>query len=220
MNDQSASGQQDCVILLSHQGEASQPGVPVSKEVERWGSSSSFHDNWRMTLEPEDNEASAQSQVVSVALKFLDAFYKEDLARAWPLVHPRLRVCWVQWWATANKVALQQAGYELVKVADELAPSAPTEHPLWADFERVLLRGFRKAYPLNLATCGMGVAPRVIALDTEMLYVPAEIPPDGVWKAGADSLAYPMVMQLNDSRWSVLNWASDVIPTPGYPPTL
>jgi hypothetical protein len=150
----------------------------------------------------------------------LDAFYKEDLARAWPLVHPQLRLCWVQWWATANEIALWQEGYELVKISPALASSGAKEHPLWADFERVLLRDFRKAYPLDLTTSGIGVAPRVIALDTELLYVHAEIPPGGAWEAGADSLAYPMVMQLNDNRWFVLNWASDVIPTPGYPPTL
>ncbi len=126
----------------------------------------------------------------------------------------------MQWWATANKGALRQAGYELVKSAEDLARSVPKEHPLWTEFERVVLRDFRNAYPLNLAISGIGVAPRVIALDTELLYVHSEIPPGGVWEESADSFAYPMVMKLDDSTWSVLNWASDVIPTPGYPPIL
>ena len=173
-----------------------------------------------MTFDEEDNEAIAQSEVVSTAAKFLHAFYNGELVRAWDVVHPQLRLCWVQWWATANKDALRRSGYELVATAEEIARSTPTEHPLWTDFERVLLRDFRNAYPLSLATSGIGAATRVIALDTELLYIHAEIPPGGVWEENAASFVYPMVMQLHGSRWTVLNWASDVIPTPGYPPTL
>jgi hypothetical protein len=173
-----------------------------------------------MTFDEEDSEALAQSEVVSIAWEFLHAFYKGELVKAWDVVHPQLRLCWLQWWATANKDALLQSGYELVGTAEELARGVPKEHPLWADFERVLLRDFRNAYPLSLATSGIGAASRVIALDTELLYIYPEIPPGGIGEENAASFMYPMVMQLGGSGWTVLNWASDVIPTPGYPPTL
>ena len=191
-----------------------------SKELEHSETGLGFCDDWPMTFEEEDNGASAQTDLISVAMNFLGHFYTDSLARSWPLVHPRLRICWVQWWITANTVSLQQNGYDLVQITDALASDSPTGHPLWTSFERVFFRDFREANPLDPATCRIGDVPRVIALDTELLLVHAKRPHSEVWEAGTYSDVYSMVVQLNDGEWTVLNWASDLIPTPGYPPIL
>lgn len=179
-----------------------------------------------MTFDPSElseedrEEILAQTEVTAAAWKFLTSFYGGDLVSAWEVLDPTLRLCLAQWWTEANRKSFQDAGYSPEKVAIALAQSAPTEHELWEHFERVLLRDLRKAYPLDVASAGIGASPRLIALDTELLYVHPEVPTDGLWKPDEARVAYPLVMRLTDNHWNVLNWGSDTIPTPGHPPIL
>ena len=169
---------------------------------------------------PEENreEILAQAEVATAAWKFLTSFYGGDLVSAWGVMDTTLRLCLAQWWTEANRKSFQAAGHAPEKVAVDLAQSAPMEHELWEDFERVLLRDFRGAYPLDVASAAIGASPRLIALDTELLYVHPDMPTGGIWEPDEAKAVYPLVMRLSDNHWNVLNWGSDTIPAPGHPP--
>lgn len=171
---------------------------------------------------PEENqqEILAQAQIAGEAWRFLRCFYSGDLVHAWEVMHPVLRLCWAQWWSDANRQALQATGYDFEVAAEALSQSNNGEHPLWKDFSRVILRDFRKAYPLDVEVAAIGSAPRLMALDTELLYIHPDSPTGGLWQDGETRGVYPMVMRFEEPSWLVLNWASKAIPSPGYPPTL
>lgn len=179
-----------------------------------------------MTFDPSNlpdeslEDIAAQTAVVSAAWKFLRSFYDGDFSTAWTVMHPVFRLCLVQWWAHANRDSLEATGYSVEKTAEELAQSSPGEHELWGSFARVILRDMRNAYPLDPAVAGIGSTPRVLALDTELLYVHPEPPANGLWLPGEFSMAYGLVMRLTEGQWAVLNWGSEAVPTPGYPPAL
>jgi hypothetical protein len=85
-------------------------------------------------------ETAAQIPVISAAWRFLVPFYEDkNLGAAWPHTDPTLRLCWAQWWADANRTALQANGHDLDKVAQALA-DVGGRHGLWPDFERVVIR--------------------------------------------------------------------------------
>jgi hypothetical protein len=77
-----------------------------------------------------------------------------------------------------------------------------------------------EAFPLDPEVAGIGSDPRAVALDTELLYVHPRPPTSGVWEPDEFAEAYPLLMNLNEGRWTVLNWGYDAIPIPGFPPIL
>lgn len=165
-------------------------------------------------------EAATQVPIVTTAYRFLHHFYTQgDLAAAWMDVDPLLQMCWSQWWTHANEQALTAEGYEVEEAATELARNADA-HPLWRDFQRVILRDFRAAHPLNVAKAGIGTTPRAIAPNVELLYVHRRVPEGGRWEPGASSSAVPVVLHLDGERWKVMNLGYERIPEPGWPPTL
>lgn len=171
---------------------------------------------------PEGNleEIVAQGEIASAAWDFLRFFYSGDLISAWGVIHPVLRLCWAQWWVDANRSALKKSGHGIEESAESLAQDSNGKHALWEDFERVILRDFRAAFPLDVDSAAIGSLPRAIALDTELLYVHPNSPDGGLWQPGEEREVYPLVMRLTDDKWKVLNWASDAVPTPGYLPVL
>ncbi|RJT81085.1 hypothetical protein D6T63_07900 [Arthrobacter cheniae] len=171
---------------------------------------------------PEDTrqEMIAQVQVTSVAWKFLRHFYNGDLAAAWKVMHPTLRLCLSQWWVDANRDAIRGEGLDIEVTAEQLSSQAGPQHKLWQHFERVLLRDFSRAYPLDPDRAGIGSLLRVIEMDTELLYVHPDSPEGRLWAPGESLPVYPLVIGLTNGEWKVLNWASDVVPEPGFPPTL
>lgn len=165
-------------------------------------------------------EVAAQLPVIQAAWRFLRPFYESgSLEQAWPNADPALRLCWAQWWLHANDVQLRRAGHDLARAADELS-AENTDSPLWPHFERVVLRDFRAAFPLDPTTWGIGAAPRVLGPDTELLYVHREVPQDGIWLPGATAQVVPVVLRLGDRGWQVLNLGYDRVPQPGWPPAL
>lgn len=164
--------------------------------------------------------AAAQLPIIEAAWDFLQSFYgRADLRGAWPRVHPTLRLCWVQWWLTANRGAIKAEGLALEEVAPLLAEPEPL-HPLWEHFQRVLTRDLTAAVPLDVETASIGMAPRPMGVDLELLYVHAHAPSSGVWEAEADSEAAPLVMRLTDDEWQVMNLGYEAVPVPGWPPRL
>ncbi len=170
-------------------------------------------------MELSDDEVSAQVPVISAAWRFLKPFYEDgNLAAAWPSVDPVLRLCWAQWWLHANATQVAADGH-LDQVAQTFVAETDA-HPLWPHFSRVVLRDFRAAFPLDPSTWGIGAAPRVLAPDTELLYVHRHQPAGGLWPPGATSEVVPLVMHLAEGRWCVVNLGYERVPVPGWPPAL
>lgn len=168
----------------------------------------------------DNEEHGAQAVVVDAAWRFLRPFYGAgDLFQAWPSVDPVLRLCWAQWWLTANQQALEAEGFVLAEVAQALSGDQP-DHQLWTHFQRVLVRDIQAASPIDLDEAGIGSTPRVMGIDVELLYLHGRVPPDGVWPAGASAEVVPVVMHFSEGRWRVLNLGYESIPEPGWPPQL
>ncbi|WP_422116534.1 TIGR02391 family protein [Brachybacterium sp. UNK5269] len=168
----------------------------------------------------EIDQLAARLPVTRAAWAFLEPFYEQaDLISAWPMVDPQLRLCWAQWWISANEAALEAEGYSREEVADAFVRQAGA-HPLWEQFERVVLRDFRAAMPLHPDTWGIGAAERVIDSSTEVLYVLRNIPANGVWQPGESQETVPLVMRHSAGRWRLLNLGYEQVPEPGWPPAL
>jgi hypothetical protein len=103
------------------------------------------------------------------------------------LLHERLRKQLTQQWVIDNRAAIRADGFDESEVVAGLAADSPS-HPLWIHFERVHVRGLRRVLP-DSSTWGIGVNTRVVGPDLEALYVhdTSQLPPDGVWRAGAPS---------------------------------
>jgi hypothetical protein len=165
-------------------------------------------------------ETAAQTPLIFAAWQFLVPFYVDkDLGAAWPHTDPTLRLCWAQWWADANRNALQTSDYDLDEVARALAIDNG-RHDLWPHFERVVIRDFQAACPLDSRTWSIGTAPRLVAPDIELLYVHRELPVGGYWAPNAAAEVVPLVMRLTDDVWRVMNLGSEAVPEPGWPPKL
>jgi hypothetical protein len=165
-------------------------------------------------------EAAAQAEVAIAAFKFLSAVYRGDQLQAWGHMHPILRLCWAQAWVEANRENLMSGGHDPESTAHALASSTAGSHELWEHFTSAMLREMCEAFPLDPDAAGIGSNLRAVALDTELLYVHPLPPTSGVWEPDAFSEAHPLVMNLNEGQWTVLNWGYDAIPIPGFPPIL
>lgn len=158
--------------------------------------------------------------IVEAAWRFLRPLYgRRDLRGAWPLVHPTLRLCWVQWWLSANRAAIEDKGLDVEEVAHALTEREP-EHWLWTHFQRVLTRDLATAFPIDVEVAGIGAAARPMGVDLELLYVHAQVPPSGVWEDGAEAEVLPLLMQLVGDEWQVMNLGYEAVPIPGWPPQL
>lgn len=164
------------------------------------------------------DEAISQSGVMGAGFDFLKALYGGDWIGTWDATHPTLRLCLSQFWADRNREALQLGGHDYKTVADELSATSHGDHELWKPFTDFLHNRFRDGVPLDPEAAGIGHSRREVDRDTELLYVH---PKGGfIWQPGETRLTYPLLMQLDKGHWKVLNWRSETIPVPGYPPTL
>jgi hypothetical protein len=176
-------------------------------------------------VDPHNPETGAQRPALGAAHTFLQSAVRDgDLLRAWPHVDPILRTCWAQHWLHANQIQLRTDGYDRDEVVQQFAAEAP-EHPLWTHFRRITVRSLRASVHHSIGDSPenweIGAATRVLAADTELLYVhDTATLPDGVWQPDTYSRVVPMVMRFGDNQWRVLNVGAETIPEPGWPPRL
>jgi len=173
-------------------------------------------------LDPDEfSRIRAQIPVTSAAWRFLTpALRDNDLTVAWPAVDLTLRLCWAQAWLGLNRAQAAADGYDLHEVAVALTDDAPS-HPLWRHFSRVLLRDLHGVANVDPNTWGIGANVRVVDVDTEVLYLQDMTGLEGgVWQPGQERSVLPIVMRLAHGQWRVLNFGSETVPIPGWPPTL
>jgi hypothetical protein len=174
-----------------------------------------------LAMDPEERTRFlGHMQLVSAGWSFLRRAVEEgDLRSSWSLVDPVLRRCLVQQWLLDNASDVAAGGFDREEVLEALVLDDP-EHPLWAHFERVHVRGLHRVVP-GPDVWGIGSQTRLVAPDVEVLYVHDMTGlPDGVWHPGAVSHVWPLLMRWDGSRWLVLNLGSETSPEPGWPPTL
>lgn len=176
--------------------------------------------NGGSSLDYEGEEFAAHAEVAIAAFMFLSAVYRDDQIQAWGRMHPILRLCWAQAWVEANRESLLSGEHDPEDIAHALASGTAGSHQLWELFAGVMLREMREAFPLDPDVAGIGANLRAVALDTELLYVHPQPPLSGAWEQDVFAEAHPLVMNLNEGRWTVLNWGYDAIPIPGFPPIL
>ncbi len=90
-----------------------------------------------------------------------------------------------------------------------------------ATFPGSLLRDPQGIADFDPDTWGIGANARLHAVDIELLYLQDKTGLEGdVWQPGQERFVLPVVMRLGDDEWRVLNFGSETIPRPGWPPTL
>lgn len=141
---------------------------------------------------------------------------EQDLRTAWHLTDPEFRTCLAQRWILDNEQEFASSAWERDEVVSAFEADAP-DHELWHHFERVHLRGWRQLG--DLTQFGTGTATRVVALDVEeVLLFPPEVTE---LQPGEESPAVPILLRHTpEVGWRVLNFGSEVVPQPGWPPLL
>lgn len=154
-----------------------------------------------------------QDAVMRAGFAFISTLVTGDLAAAWSMMHPDMRLAWVQHWQYDNREALGADVYDLPTMAAIMAAENGPEHPLWTQFARVMHRnlvrwGIGEGY-------GLGSFARPVGPDLELLHVhqgPAVV------HSGESALVVPLLMVLDGRRWRPLALGSATPPIPGYPP--
>jgi len=112
---------------------------------------------------------------------------------AWPAVDPLLRTCWAQLWAEPLWARMQADGFR----PDDVIAALTEESPL--------------------RTWGASGNHRLIAPDIELTYL---TPHQGPIPPGGQFIGTPFLMRYSDDAWRVLNFFSERLPQPGWPPQL
>lgn len=173
-------------------------------------------------MEPENEDLAAyiaQGPVSQAAWRFAETFWVEhDVRATWKAAHPTLRRCWAQTWLMPLRDEVRAEGYDLDEVV-EVFTDDEVEHDLWEPFARGLAVT-ANSLPVSRETWGTKVNPDYVAPDV-MLVRLLPIPSDGVIRPGESYMSVPLLMQFEeDPGWRVLNFVSEEIPVPGWPPQM
>lgn len=172
-------------------------------------------------MEPDDEDIAAyaaQHAIISAAWKFVEPYWVDhDVRAAWVATHPTLRLCWAQQWLTPMRAQARADGLNPDAVVEAFTADE-VDHPLWEPFERAALKG--ATLPVTPETWGIKANPEYLAPDVALLRL-LPTPTDGVIRPGEQYMSVPLVMQYEDGPgWRLLNFASEQIPEPGWPPRL
>jgi hypothetical protein len=160
----------------------------------------------------------ANAPARKAALDFATAHWVErDMRATWRLTHPTLRRCWTQAWLMPNLDTARGEEYDPDEIVEAFAEDE-VDHPLWEPFARAAER--RATLPASQATWGVNANPVVVAPDVLLVrYLP--VPDSGVIQPGELYASVPLVVQYEEGAgWRLLNFVSEQIPEPGWPPRL
>lgn len=169
-------------------------------------------------LTPQDLEDAMHYPVAKAGSAFTQAIWgDQNITGAWPLVDPLLRRCWAQAWLKDQREHTQAVGFDPDEVVEAFTVDEP-DHPLWCVFEELQLDVLLK-WRQGVHEWGMTARHIVVGLDIELLYAlprstAALVVPEG-------SPYVPLLMRYDqDAGWRVLNFLSEQVPVPGWPPQL
>ncbi|WP_405585323.1 hypothetical protein [Streptomyces sp. NBC_01092] len=173
-------------------------------------------------MDPESEDIAvyaAQAPLAKAAWAFVGAYWVDyDMRAAWLATHPTLRRCWVQAWLMPHLDDARAEGYDLDELAEAFADDE-VEHPLWEPFARTQIEQ-GATLPVDRETWGTKVNPDFIAPGV-MLVRLLPVPDSGVIQPGERYMSVPLLMQHDEGPgWRLLNFVSDQVPVPGWPPQL
>ncbi|MGW5273613.1 hypothetical protein ACWEQP_13695 [Streptomyces sp. NPDC004044] len=166
----------------------------------------------------DDELYAAQAAVSIAATNFADAFWvDQDMDAAWVRTDPLLRRCWAQAWLLPLRAQAEADGFDPDQVVEAFTADAP-DHPLWTPFARGQIN--RQEIVVERGTWGVKVNPELVAPDIQLLrYLP--VPASGAIQPGETYAAVPLLMRYEPGPgWRLLNFVSETIPEPGWPPAL
>jgi hypothetical protein len=171
-------------------------------------------------MDPEDeNEVyAAQAAVMKAAWAFAGAYWVDrDMRATWRATHPTMRRCWAQTWLMPMLDQARAEGYDPDETVEAFAADE-VDHDLWRPFARTTVK--HATLPVNRETWGVKVNPDFVAPGV-MLVRMLPIPQDGVVQADEAYISVPLLMEYEDGPgWRLLNFVSEQIPVPGWPPQL
>lgn len=157
----------------------------------------------------------AQFAVVAAGGAFVSALADGDLAAAWPMMHPDMRLVWVQSWQYSNREALESDGYNLPEMAEIMSAATGPEYLLWGQFAGVAMRDLAR---LGIEEgFGFGSFPRLVGPDLELLHIHRGA---GIVHPGESAVVVQLLMAFDGQRWLALALGGEAPSVPGYPPTL
>ncbi len=142
-----------------------------------------------------------------------------DLATAWPLTHPTLRLVLVQDWIWAHRHQQWLGhGSDWDDLATRLAAVEP-DHPLWPRFRDELLELWQKIWNgFSTLTWQSLDDPEVVGLDLETVTF---VETDAAQAAAKRySFARRFALRHSDDGWRVASINGDQMFIPGWPPSL
>lgn len=142
-----------------------------------------------------------------------------DVAAAWPLTDPNLRLALVQnlIWANQDNLGRPWSPDIGDEMAAALSQSSPT-HPDWPAMQRGLLRILRGVWEGSPPPSTWGaMRPRVVDPVHELLVFVPDIPEGQYVQPGGTVGGYPILMSSQDDGWLVAGF-QEFPPTPGWPP--
>ena len=164
----------------------------------------------------------------AAALAWVEAVMdRADLARAWELTDPTLRLVLAQDWVWNHRHDLAAAdgrGGEVDSRGwDELArglASSPPEHGLWDRFAADTIGTWQQIWKgFSTRTWRISDQPEVLGLDLEMVTF-VEASGNGEPQPRRFALARRFAMVHTDSRWVVASINGDQLFRPGWPPSV
>ncbi|KAB1149230.1 hypothetical protein F7R91_05585 [Streptomyces luteolifulvus] len=169
-------------------------------------------------LTPQQLEDAMHSVLCNAGFAFTSAIWRDrSMTAAWPHVDPVLRRCWAQGWLHDQRGRARELGFEPDEVVEAFTEEEP-QHSLWSVFEDLQVRALLEWKP-GVHEWWATARHIVAGLDLEMLYMMPK-PAEGDI-AAADSPFLQLLMRYDQAAgWRVLNFLSEEIPVPGWPPRL
>jgi hypothetical protein len=157
-----------------------------------------------------------------VAQRWVKALMDEgDVAAAWPLTDPTLRLVLAQDWVWTNRHH-PSIGHD--RSWDELArglAAVPPEHALWAAFAKELVTRYHKMWEgFSSRTWATWDEVEVVGLDLEMVTFLERDGGPVRFHPGRSSLARRFAMRHTPEGWMVASVSGGQMFVPGWPPSL
>jgi hypothetical protein len=158
----------------------------------------------------------------AAAVAWVEAVMEDgDLARAWPLTDPTLRLVLAQDWVWNHRhdpSVGHDADWE--SIASGLAADPPS-HPLWDRFAADVVELWQRIWKgFDTRTWGVWDQPEVLGLDLEMVTFVETGGGDLPLKPGNSTLARRFALRHTDAGWQVASLNGAQLFEPGWPPTL
>jgi hypothetical protein len=147
------------------------------------------------------------------------AMERNDLAAAWALTDPKLRLVLAQHWIMSRQDNAQVTAEDPDALAEDLARS-PSPHPLWDRFASERLRRWRQHWgAFNTQAWGISEERQQVAPGVEVLTFMEKHRLLAWAKPGSPPVMRRFAMRSTPDGWMVAGLDGSALFEPGWPPT-